>query len=132
LSAFKICDNPVAVESEGMIDSRYKPIGFPPPGQHGDSKWMLERPSHAQEVNSTTVVKRFGATGSAATGEIEALRLHSEHSQGGNHGLHESPVSAPQTTPYAKRGPARTPPAKVQAYRKKLQELQARTSDVVR
>lgn len=138
LSAFKVRDNPVAAESEGMIDSRYKPIAFPAgPDLSGISKSMLEqRPAHAQD-DLTTPVKRFGTTSSASKGGREHLRFHVQQSpgHGGELGILGSPVAA-TSTPHTKRAPSpwpvRTPPAKVQAYRKKLQELQARSAEAGR
>ena len=139
LSSFKVRDNPVAAESESMVDSRYQPIAFPAgAGPPGNSKWMPEQRVHSQ-ADLTTPVKRFGTSSLAATGVKEPQSSRSERAFGnagdsGDSRMQESPVGvgAPQAKRVPSPRPARTPPAKVQAYRKKLEELQAKSCDAKR
>ena len=132
LSSFNVRDNPVAAEWEGMIDSRCTPIAFPAgPGPSSDTERMLQQ---SEQDDLTTPVKRFAASGYAVTSGRDPLHMRSERAlgKGRDRGLHKSPVGAVtglQAKPAPSPRASRTPPAKVQAYRKKLEELQAKSCD---
>lgn len=141
LSSFKVRDNPVAAHSDARPETPMSPIRDPQGSQESMNS-RFERTDLNKTVSnllveqaSTGVDQRWGVFGAGPVSGSESSKtsIQRQFMQGGN-GSIEGHSKATMPQQHASPAPrfARTPPAKVQAYRKKLEELQAKSSDLSR